>query len=54
MAEEETLIPENVKELVERMIFNNQESLREDIVATMEGPLSVVQRKKVIPRLAEK
>ena len=54
MAEEENLIPENVKELVERMIFNNQEPLREDIVATMEKPPSVLQRKKVIPRLAEK
>lgn len=54
MAEEEHLIPENVKELVERMIFSNQEPLREDIVATMEKPPSVLQRKKVIPRLAEK
>lgn len=54
MAEEENLIPKNVKELVERMIFNNQEPLREDIVATMEKPPSVLQRKKVIPRLAEK
>jgi len=54
MAEEEHLIPENVKDLVERMIFNNQEPLREDIVATMEKPPSVLQRKKVIPRLAEK
>jgi type I restriction enzyme R subunit len=54
IAEEENLIPENVKELVERMIFNNQEPLREDIVATMEKPPSVLQRKKVIPRIAEK
>ncbi|MBB1369427.1 type I restriction endonuclease subunit R [Pseudoalteromonas sp. SR45-4] len=54
MADEEHLIPENVKELVERMIFSNQEPLREDIVATMEKPPSVLQRKKVIPRLAEK
>ncbi|MBB1282664.1 type I restriction endonuclease subunit R [Pseudoalteromonas sp. SR41-1] len=54
IAEEEHLIPENVKELVERMIFSNQEPLREDIVATMEKPPSVLQRKKVIPRLAEK
>ena len=54
MAEEENLIPENVKDLVERMIFSNQEPLREDIVATMEKPPSVLQRKKVIPRLAEK
>lgn len=54
MAEEENLIPENVKELVERMIFNNQDPLREDIVATMEKPPSVLQRKKVIPRLTEK
>jgi type I restriction enzyme R subunit len=54
MAEEEYLIPENVKDLVERMIFSNQEPLREDIVATMKKPPSVLQRKKVIPRLAEK
>ncbi|QBG35088.1 type I restriction endonuclease subunit R [Litorilituus sediminis] len=54
MAEEEHLIPENVKELVERMIFSDQEPLREDIVATMEKPPSVLQRKKIIPRLAEK
>ena len=38
MAEEENLIPENVKELVERMIFNNQEPLREDIVQRWKSP----------------
>jgi len=54
MAKEEHLIPENLKELVERMIFSNQEPLREDIVATMEKPPSVLQRKKVIPRIAER
>ncbi|MEM0513930.1 type I restriction endonuclease subunit R [Pseudoalteromonas sp. YIC-827] len=54
MAEEEQLIPDNVKALVERMIFSDQEPLREEIVATMEKPPSVLQRKKVIPRLAEK
>ncbi|WP_415911922.1 type I restriction endonuclease subunit R [Neptuniibacter sp. QD37_11] len=54
LADEENLIPESVKDLVERMIFSNQEPLREDIVATMEKPPSVLQRKKVIPRLAER
>ena len=54
MAEEEQLVPENVKHLVERMIFSNQEPLREEIVATMEKAPSVLQRKKVIPRIAEK
>ncbi|WP_415894817.1 type I restriction endonuclease subunit R [Neptuniibacter sp. PT34_22] len=54
LANEENLIPENVKDLVERMIFSNQEPLREDIVAIMEKQPSVLQRKKVIPRLAEK
>ncbi|WP_375186018.1 type I restriction endonuclease subunit R [Pseudoalteromonas sp.] len=54
MAEEENLISENVRDLVDRMIFSNQEPSREDIVAAMEKPPSVLQRRKVIPRLAEK
>tara|TARA_R110002012_G_scaffold89940_1_gene220182 strand:- start:4936 stop:5070 length:135 start_codon:yes stop_codon:yes gene_type:complete len=36
------------------MIFNNQEPPLEDIVAIMEKPPSVLQRKKAISRLAEK
>lgn len=36
------------------MIFSNQEPLREEIVATMEKAPSVLQRRKVIPRIEEK
>ena len=54
MADEENLVPERLKDIVERMIYNNQDPLREDIVSTMAKPPSVLQRKKVIPRLTEK
>lgn len=54
MADEENLVPDRLKEVVERMIYNNQDPLREDIVSTMEKPPSVLQRKQVIPRLTEK
>ena len=54
IAEEEQLVPERMKDVVERMIYNNQEPLREEVVGLMEKPPSILQRKKVIPRLTEK
>jgi type I restriction enzyme R subunit len=54
ICQEESLASDNFKALVEKMIYTNEEPLREDIVATMEKPPSVLQRKKVIPRLTEK
>ncbi|WDT85355.1 type I restriction endonuclease subunit R [Alteromonas sp. 009811495] len=54
IAEEEQLVPERMKDIVERMIYNNQEPLREEVAGLMEKPPSILQRKKVIPRLTEK
>ncbi len=54
IAEEEQLVPERMKDVVERMIYNNQEPLREEVAGLMEKPPSILQRKKVIPRLTEK
>ena len=54
IAEEEQLVPERMKDVVEQMIYNNQEPLREDVAGLMEKPPSILQRKKVIPRLTEK
>lgn len=52
--QEEQLVPERMKDVVERMIYNNQEPLREEVAGLMEKPPSILQRKKVIPRLTEK
>jgi type I restriction enzyme R subunit len=54
ICQEESLVSENFKALVDKMIYTSEEPLREDIVATMEKAPSVLQRKKVIPRLTEK
>ncbi|QPL50803.1 type I restriction endonuclease subunit R [Alteromonas sp. B31-7] len=54
IAEEEQLVPERMQDVVERMIYNNQEPLREEVAGLMEKPPSILQRKKVIPRLTEK
>jgi type I restriction enzyme R subunit len=54
ICEEESLVSDSFKALVDKMIYTNEEPLREDIVATMEKAPSVLQRKKVIPRLTEK
>lgn len=54
IAVEEQLVPERMKDVVERMIYNNQEPLREEVAGLMEKPPSILQRKKVIPRLTEK
>ena len=54
ICQEESLVSDNFKALVDKMIYTNEEPLREDIVATMEKAPSVLQRKKVIPRLTEK
>ena len=42
------------EKVVVKMVYTNEEPLREDIVATMEKDPSVLQRKKVMPRLTEK
>lgn len=54
IAEEEQLVPERMKDVVERMIYNNQEPLREEVAGLMDKPPSILQRKKVIPRLTER
>lgn len=54
ICQEEALVSDSFKALVDKMIYTNEEPLREEIVATMEKPPSVLQRKKVIPRLTEK
>ncbi|MBA6340467.1 type I restriction endonuclease subunit R [Colwellia sp. MB02u-10] len=54
ICQEESLVSGSFKALVDKMIYTNEEPLREDIVATMEKAPSVLQRKKVIPRLTEK
>lgn len=54
IAEEEQLVPERMIDVVEQMIYNNEEPLREDVAGLMEKPPNILQRKKVIPRLTEK
>ena len=54
ICQEESLISDSFKALVDKMIYTNEEPLREDIVATMEKVPSVLKRKSVIPRLTEK
>jgi len=54
VCEEENLVSDSFKSLVERMIASNQEPLREEIVEVMETKPTLMQRKKVIPRIAEK
>ncbi|CAK2606428.1 Type I restriction enzyme SauN315I endonuclease subunit [Vibrio crassostreae] len=51
---EESLVSDSFKALVNKMIYTNEEPLREDVIATMEYPPSVLKRKKIIPRLTEK
>jgi type I restriction enzyme R subunit len=52
--EEENLVNDLFKSLVERMITSNQEPLREEIVEVMSSKPSLMQRKKVIPRITKK
>lgn len=54
VCDEESLITDSFKSLVERMISSNQEPRREDIVEVMENKPSLMQRKVVIPRIVEK
>lgn len=54
VCEEEHLVSDSFKSLVERMIVSNQEPLREEIVDLMEMKPTLMQRKKVIPRITEK
>ncbi|WP_435235279.1 type I restriction endonuclease subunit R [Psychromonas sp. PT13] len=54
ICQEESLVSDSFKELVDKMIYTNEEPLREEIVATMEKTPSLLQRKKIIPRLTEK
>jgi type I restriction enzyme R subunit len=54
ICQKESLISDHFKALVDKMIYSNEDPLREDIVATMETAQSVLQRKIVIPRLTEK
>ena len=43
-----------IQVIVERMIVSNQEPLREEIVDLMEIKPTLMQRKKIIPRITEK
>lgn len=52
--QEESLVSDHFKVLVDKMIYTNEEPLREDIVATMEKAPSILLRKKIIPRLTER
>jgi type I restriction enzyme R subunit len=54
VCEEENLVSDSFKSLVERMITSNQEPLREEIVEAMEIKPTLMQRKKIIPRITEK
>ncbi|WP_271271140.1 type I restriction endonuclease subunit R [Aliamphritea hakodatensis] len=54
LCKEEKLIPDHIKSLVERMIHNNKDPLREEVVALMETPPTLLQRKALIPRVTEK
>lgn len=54
VCEEEHLISDSFKSLVERMVSSNQEPLREEIVEVMENKPTLMQRKKIIPRITEK
>lgn len=54
VCEEENLISDSFKALVDRMIASNQEPRREDIVEAMEAKPTLMQRKVVIPRIADK
>ena len=45
---------ESFKKLVDKMIYTNEEPLREDVIATMEKVPSVLKRKSIIPKLTEK
>jgi len=54
VCDEEHLVSDTFKSLVERMVSSNQEPLREEIVEAMETKPTLMQRKKIIPRIAEK
>ena len=54
VCEEENLVSDSFKSLVERMVQSNQEPLREEIVEVMSIKPTLMQRKKIIPRIAEK
>lgn len=54
VCDEEHLVSDSFKSLVERMIVSNQEPLREEIVDLMEVKPTLMQRKKIIPRITEK
>lgn len=50
----EGLISDQFKTLVDRIIYTNEDQLGEDIVASMSKAPSVLQHKKVIPRLTDR
>ena len=51
---EEGLIPDHLKALVERMIYNNQTLLREDIFSVMNTKPTLLQREPIFVRLNER
>lgn len=54
LADEEDLDEQAVINVIECIEYTNQEPLREDVVRTMRKPPSVLQRRTVIPRIADK
>lgn len=54
LCEEEKLIPESFKALVDRMIYTNQEPLRDDIFSTMESKPKLLQRDKAFLNVSQK
>ncbi|OQY18793.1 MAG: type I deoxyribonuclease HsdR [Desulfobacteraceae bacterium 4572_35.1] len=54
MCKEENLIPDHLKALVERMIYTNQEPLREDIFAAMGHKPKLMQRDPIFNRVSKR
>lgn len=54
ICQKEALVSASFKSLVDKVIYRNEDPRREEIMSLLEKPPSVLQRKKVIPRLTEK
>ena len=55
ICEKEALVSSSFKALVDKMLYNNEDPLREDVMAIMEQPpKSVLLRGKIVPRLTQK
>ena len=54
LCQEEGLVSDHVKGLVDRMIFTNQEPLREDVFSVMDSKPKLFQRETAFNRLTER